>query len=110
MAEYTRLGSTYPTQYDVQETESLIPDASQQYNIYTIKNRTAIPWWTLLMAVISISTVATLHIQILSTTSRLEAIRTPHDVVASLRMVPPSPNLVKGKKYMKERKVKGELG
>ena len=108
MAEYKPLGLTCPTQYEDQETEFLIPDAAPQYNVYTIKNHTAIPWWTLLMAVISISAAAALHIRIMSTTSRLEAIRTPHDVVASLRMVPPSPNLVKGRKYMRERKLKGE--
>ena len=109
MTEYKRLGSTSPTQYEVQETESLIPDASQQHDVYTIRNRTALPWWTLLMAVISISAAAALHIRILSTTSRLKAIRSPPDVVGSLRMVSPSPNLAKGTKYMKQRKVKGEL-
>lgn len=109
MAEYKRLGSTCTTQYEVQETESLIPDASQQYNIYSIKDRTAIPWWTLLMAVISISAAAALQIRILSITSGLESIRTPRDVVASLRMVPPSPNIFKGRKYIGERKLRGEL-
>jgi hypothetical protein len=108
--EYMPLASISPAAHDDDELDILKPGdwvAPQSGIINT--SRTALTWLTILMGIMATLAAAAFHITILSETSGLQSIRSPNDVISTLKMVRPSPNLEKGRANIKQwKKVKGE--
>jgi hypothetical protein len=104
MVDYMPLTSDSPNERD--DDDELEPlkgggKVSHESNSFNVENRPAIVWLTILMAVAAILAAVTLHISILST-SRLEPLRSPNDVIFTLETVKPDTNLQKGRAIMRQ--------
>lgn len=113
MDEYIPLMLTSPTHDDEQleEFEFSKPDLhlSQQSDNFSIKNRSILVWFTVVVAITAISAAAAFHICILSENDQLQLIRSPADIATALRVVQPSPNLEKGLYNINQNGWKSEL-
>jgi hypothetical protein len=108
MAEYMPLMSTSITEHDDEDFNSIKPDTMLPTTSFDVENHTFYMWLTALMAIMAISAAAAFHISMLSTTSGLELIRSRNDITSTLRIMQPSPNLEKGKTYIKQHKLKSK--
>jgi hypothetical protein len=113
MDEYIPLMLTSPTHDDEQLEEFGFskPDLhlSQQSDNFSIKNRSILVWFTVVVAITAISAAAAFHICILSENDQLQLIRSPADIATALRVVQPSPNLEKGLYNINQNGWKSEL-
>jgi hypothetical protein len=111
MPEYVPLSrSSLSNEHEDEESESLLSGGQllQKSTIHNLHNRITFVWFTILIAMIAISTAVILQIYI-STTLRLEPIGSPGDVTAAFQMLQPSPNLEKGRNTIFKMNLKGEL-
>jgi len=107
MAEYMPLTTNSPNELD--DDDELKPlkggggKFSHESNRLDVKHRTALVWFTILMAVTAIAAAATLPISILSAISRLAPLRSPNDITSTLTIVKPYTNLQKGRAIMTQK-------
>lgn len=109
MAEYTSLMS-YSLAKDNDELEPFEAGGKSSHlsRRFNVKNCTTLGWLAILMAITTISAAAALHIGILSTTSRLQSMRSPNDIISTLEMAQPDTNLHNGRAIMRQKGLTSE--